>query len=527
MSNLAIAQINQTVGDVRGNLSRIIDAAKKAGAQGAELVIFPELTLTGYTPEDLVLNNDFIAKQHEALQELIAKSKDLPALVVGFIEPVEDRRFNALAFIDKGKLIHTHRKILLPNYSVFDERRIFAVGQAPVAFEWNGKRIGMLICEDVWQPHNARLLKAQDAELIIVANASPYEKGKHALRVKTLSDAARTNHVNIIYANLVGGQDDLVFDGASFAVDAKGNITTQLPMFEEHIGSVMPAKASMTREEELWHAMVLGTKDYVHKNGFKQAVLGLSGGVDSAAVAAILVDALGAENVLGVLLPSPFTSKESTMLALDVAKQLKIQTLEVPITSAFEGIGSLLIPTLKTAGYSKENWQADLAVGGNIQSRLRGVTLMAISNATNRLLMNTSNKSEIAVGYSTLYGDACGAFSPMRDLYKTDVFALARWHGLPKAIIDRVPTAELTPGQKDEDQLPPYATLDAILKLHIEGRMDAKTIETQGFAPETVKRVVDMVRISEYKRRQFPPGPKLSPMHFYKDWRMPLTNGFK
>lgn len=215
------------------------------------------------------------------------------------------------------------------------------------------------------------------------------------------------------------------------------------------------------------------------------------------------------------------------MLALDVAKQLKIQTLEVPITSAFEGIGSLLIPTLKTAGYSKENWQADLAVGGNIQSRLRGVTLMAISNATNRLLMNTSNKSEIAVGYSTLYGDACGAFSPMRDLYKTDVFALARWHGLPKAIIDRVPTAELTPGQKDEDQLPPYATLDAILKLHIEGRMDAKTIETQGFAPETVKRVVDMVRISEYKRRQFPPGPKLSPMHFYKDWRMPLTNGFK
>jgi NAD+ synthetase len=527
-TTIHIAQINTRVGDVSGNLERVIAAAQHAQQKGAEMVVFPELTLTGYPPEDLVLRHEFVAAQHSAFLQLVARSKTLPALVVGFIEPVEDRRFNALAFVDKGEVKHTHRKTLLPNYGVFDERRLFAVGQAPQAFTWNGKRIGMLLCEDAWQPHNARLLKAQGAELIIVANASPFEKGKHALRLQTISETARLNAVDVIYANLVGGQDDLVFDGHSFAVNAQGELVGELPAFEDAVSPLYPplTHAGAGDEREMWNAITLATRDYVHKSGFKQAVLGLSGGIDSALVAAILAESLGAENVLGVLLPSPFTSHESNHLAQQLAEDLRIQAVQIPIEPCFEAMEDNLIPTLGALGYAGKHWQADLMVGGNLQSRLRGVHLMAISNATGRLLMNTSNKSEIAVGYSTLYGDACGAFAPIRDLYKTEVFALSRWRGLPAAIIDRAPTAELAPNQKDEDQLPPYAMLDAILTRALEGRMSAKDIAQQGFDAAVVARVFDMIQKSEYKRRQFPPGPKLSSMHFYKDWRMPITNGF-
>ncbi len=526
--NVVIAQINLTVGDVRGNFLRIVDAARKAEAQGAELVVFPELTLTGYAPEDLVICPEFVAAQHRTMLELVNASKGLPAMIVGFIEPLEERRFNALALIDKGRIVHTHRKNLLPNYGVFDERRVFSSGHAPVAFSWKGRRLGLLLCEDAWQPHNVRLLTLQGADCIFVANASPYETGKHAQRSNVIAAAARAYGVDIVYVNLVGGQDDLVFDGASFAVNAQGVITTQLPAFQDTVAPLGTlATLPVCEEEMLWHGAVLATRDYVRKSGFSKVLLGLSGGIDSALVAALVVDALGAEHVLGVLLPSPFTSRESTQCAHALAQQHNIQTLEVPIHGVLDSIGSTLLPALNTLGYTQADWQADICVGGNVQSRLRGMHLMAISNATGRLLMNTSNKSEIAVGYSTLYGDACGAYAPIRDLYKTQVYALARWRGLPAQIIDRAPTAELAPGQKDEDQLPPYATLDAILKLHIEGRMDAETIVGQGFAREVVKSVVDMVRTSEYKRRQFPPGPKLSPMHFYKDWRMPLTNTFK
>lgn len=528
-SNIHIAQINTRVGDVRGNFERIVTAAQQAQAQGAEVVVFPELTLTGYTPEDLVLQPAFVAAQYQAFLELVAYSKTLPALVVGFIEPVEDRRFNALAFIDKGEVKHIHRKTILPNYSVFDERRIFAVGQAPKAFDWNGTRLGLLLCEDAWQPHNARLLKAQGAGLILIANASPFEQGKQDMRIRTMSAAARDNGVDVIYVNLVGGQDDLVFDGSSFAVDAKGELVGELPAFEE---IVSPPSLSFPRkgvggESELWSALTLATRDYVHKNGFTQAVLGLSGGIDSALVAAILAEALGPENVLAVLLPSPFTSDDSNRLALEWAASLHVKTVQTPIHPTFAALEETLIPTLVSLGYTGKDWQSDLLVGGNLQSRLRGLHLMAISNASGRLLMNTSNKSEIAVGYSTLYGDACGAFAPIRDLYKTKVVALSRWRKLPQSIVDRVPTAELAPNQKDEDQLPPYATLDAILFHAIEQRLPATDIVEKGFAAEVVSKVFDMVQKAEYKRRQFPPGPKLSSMHFYKDWRMPMTNGFQ
>jgi NAD+ synthase len=540
MTSLAIAQINPTVGDIAGNADKILAAWSKA--KKADLVIFPELALVGYPPEDLILSPAFRKVAMAELKSLAKKTAKGPALIVGTLWEEKGKVYNAALLLDKGKIARVQKKTKLPNYSVFDEKRIFSAGEGPKVFFWRGTRIGIFVCEDTWSPKMHKAMAKQKPKLLISINASPFEAGKLSARKKIAAAAAKTCKAPLVYVNLVGGQDDIVFDGGSFALDAKGKMTTQCAEFVEDIfvipanagissradnGSRSPRKAGMTLEEQLWHAMSLGLRDYVHKNGFTKIVLGLSGGIDSALTAALAADALGAENVKGVLLPSPYTSHDSTEDALTLAKNLGIETMTIPITPGMQTMEEVLKPIFQDSG-----WMENISVGGNLQARLRGITLMALSNKNGWLLLSTANKSEIAVGYSTLYGDACGAFNVVKDLYKTQIYALAKWRNeknvvIPKRSISKAPSAELAPGQKDQDQLPPYDVLDAILTLHIEGRRSAKEIIAKGYKKAMVEKVLTLVRVNEYKRRQSCPGVKLSPMQFGKDRRYPLTNGAK
>jgi len=535
--SIAIAQINPTVGDLGGNAAKILSYYQKAKAQGADLVICPELSLIGYPPEDLVLMPSFRKKTMRAVKTIAKKTAKGPALVVGSLWEENGKTYNTALLLDGGKILHAQHKIALPNYGIFDEKRIFSTGAESKVARWRGIKLGLLICEDVWNGELAKNLKKQGADLLIVINASPFETGKLAQRKKVSAQAVRQTGLPLVYVNTVGGQDDIVFDGGSFVLSSKGKITAQLPEFSEALTTFVisakagisgknkiPAFAGMTKEETLWRAMALGLSDYMRKNGFKGVMLGLSGGIDSALTAAVAVDALGADNVKGVLLPSPYTSKESVEDALASAKLLGIETMNVPITAGMEIFDEVLSPLFKDAA-----WMENLAIGGNVQARLRGMTLMAISNRFGWLLLSTANKSEISVGYSTLYGDSCGGYNVLKDLYKTQIYALAHWRNkrglvIPKRSITKAPSAELAPGQKDEDQLPPYSLLDKILALHIEGRMSAEEIIAVGYVKAVVEKVVKMVRLSEYKRRQSCPGVKLSPMLFGKDRRFPLTN---
>jgi NAD+ synthase len=549
MTNFAIAQLNPTVGDIAGNVEKIRAAYRKAAAQKADIVIFPELAITGYPPEDLIL---FPAFRKEAIRAAGALAKETakgPAMIVGGVWEEKGKTYNAALLLDGGKIARVQTKTMLPNYGVFDEKRVFLAGKGPKVFTWRGKKLGIFVCEDTWSSEMHKAMAKQKPQMIISINASPFEAGKAAGRRKIVVAVAKAAKAPVAYVNMVGGQDDIVFDGGSFVIDAKGKMIAELPEFEEAIsvipalrgdlkqhdkksidillGSRSPLKAGMTAEEQLWRAMQLGLRDYVHKNGFQKIVLGLSGGIDSALTAAVAVDALGAEHVKGVLLPSPYTSHESTEDALALAQNLGIETFTIPITEAMETFQERLNPVFHETG-----WMEDLAVGGNLQARLRGVLLMALSNKHGWLLLTTGNKSEIAVGYSTLYGDACGGYNVIKDLYKTQVYALAKWRNLSRRIIPsrsitKAPSAELKPGQKDQDQLPPYDVLDAILKLHIEQRKSAADIIAKGYKKAVVEKVVHMVRLSEYKRRQSAPGVKLSPMQFGKDRRYPLTNAYK
>lgn len=527
--SIALAQINVTVGDIGGNVEKIIAAYDAACAQGAELVVFPELCVIGYPPEDLVLAPAFRLRAMEALQQLAKHTAGKAAMLVGCVWDNElvtsgedDSIYNAAVLMDEGRILHVQPKTLLPNYGIFDEKRLFD-SEIPEVIDWRGRKIGVLICEDVWSEELAMEQKNQGAELLIVLNASPFEASKMEARFEVAQAAVKATQIPLYYVNLVGGQDDIVFDGGSFVMDAACTITSQFPFFAEHVA--ITAKAGMPNEpERLWAAMKLGLSDYVHKNGFKGVLLGLSGGIDSALTAALAVDALGKENVRGVLLPSPYTSADSTEDALESAKLLGIHTDTVAITPGMQIMEEVLNPVFHDAG-----WMEDIAVGGNLQARLRGLTLMALSNKTGFMLLSTGNKSEIAVGYSTLYGDSCGGYNVIKDLYKTQVYALAKWRNgqgrvIPERSITKAPTAELKPGQKDQDQLPPYDVLDAILELHIEGRMSAEEIVQEGFEANIVEKVLKLVRINEYKRRQSCPGVKLSPMLFGKDRRYPLTN---
>lgn len=546
---LALAQINPTVGDIAGNVEKILAFYKKAAELGADMVVTPELSLVGYPPEDLILTPSFVKEAMRAAKALAAKTKGGPALVIGcpWAEgkgktyhasrgawDEKQKIYNAALLCDGGKILHVVHKIMLPNYSIFDEKRIFTPGSGPKVIKWRGRKIGILVCEDVWSQRLPRELGKQGAKLLIVINASPFEAGKLKKRQHVAAQAAKAAKRPLVYVNCVGGQDDIVFDGGSFIMDAGGKVTAQMPEFSEELHTVIlsaaknPKIPGVTQDDNgrLWQAMKLGLADYARKNNFKSVVLGLSGGIDSALTAALAVDALGAKHVHGVLLPSPYSSKGSVEDAEETARLLGIEIKIVPIAASMEIFEEVLSPVFKSA-----DWMDDVAVGGNLQARLRGVTLMAFSNRFGHLLLSTGNKSEIAVGYTTLYGDSCGGYNVLKDLYKTQIYKLARWRNkqgrvIPERSITKPPSAELAPGQTDQDQLPPYDMLDKILELHIEKRLTGAQIAAKGFSKTTVEKIIKLVKNSEYKRRQSAPGVKLSSMLFGRDRRFPLTNKF-
>jgi NAD+ synthase len=460
--SIAVVQCNPVVGDVAGNASRMAACYAEASAAGAQLVVFPEMALVGYPPEDLILIPDFRHKAIATAKALAEKTADGPAMLFGCVWEDQGKIQNAALFCEAGKVRTVYAKAMLPNHGIFDEKRLFEAGSGAGLVEWNGIRLGLLICEDVWFAAMAESIKKNKAELTIVINASPFEAGKCDKRHNVVARAAKQSGSAMLYVNMVGGQDDIVFDGGSFAVSAQGDVDTQLTSFDAAVHMTQwkrtakgwQAEAAtdmpvMPLEETLWQAMQLGLRDYVRKNGFETVVLGLSGGIDSALTAALAVDALGPDYVKGILLPSPYTSHESVEDAESLARLLDIETFNVPITAEMEIFEQVLNPVFMDAG-----WMETPAIGGNLQARLRGVTLMAISNKFGWMLLSTGNKSEVAVGYSTLYGDSCGGYNVLKDLYKTQVYALAHWRNgrggqvIPLRSITKAPTAELAPGAK-------------------------------------------------------------------------------
>lgn len=547
--NIGIAQINTTVGDLEGNTTRILHAYRNLVQQGAEIVITPELSITGYPPQDLLLINGFVAKNREQVSRLQQEVGTVP-LLVGFVDEhpqaLGKRFFNAVAVLQKNHSCTIAHKRLLPTYDVFDEARYFEPGERSSLLEFQGKKIGITICEDLWTPdalpqawyHCDPLqeLVAAGAECIVNLSASPFQMGKPKQRENMLCAQAKRFHVPIVYCNAVGGNDQLIFDGGSMVVAAGGESVEhlascceemkvmQVPQSEKASHAKLEEEPPRTRElQQLYEALVLGTRDYLHKCGFKKALIGLSGGIDSALVAAIAVAALGAENVTGVLMPGPYSSQGSIDDAYDLAKNLKIVTLHLPITSSYKE----MMQTLEApfAGFS-----AGLAEE-NLQARLRGMTLMALSNKFGSMVLTTGNKSEMAVGYCTLYGDMCGGLAVIADLPKTVVYELAHWINqtreiIPTATLEKPPSAELRPNQKDQDSLPPYDILDAILQLLIEEQLSFTEIVERGFDENIVRWVLTQVNRSEYKRQQAPPVLKITGRAFGKGRRFPIAQQY-
>jgi NAD+ synthetase len=526
MKSIAIAQLNPTVGDLAGNAEKILAAYEEGTSKGANLTVCPELCLIGYPPEDLVLMPAF-RKEAMAQAKRIAAATKEAGLIFGTLWEENGAVYNAAIFAAEGRIQLVQHKTMLPNYGVFDERRIFTSGSGAKTFHWQGKNYALLICEDVWHTAMVGAYAKEPLDGIIVINASPYERGKLSQRKQIVGLFAQNAKTPVMYVNLVGAQDDIIFDGASFVMGAAGYVTEEYPSFQEgvFVEAVGAPHSAITTEENMWWAMKLGLANYVRKNNFQGVLLGISGGIDSAVSTACAVDALGKENVRGVLLPSPYTSEESNVDALALAKNLGIQTETIYITPMMQTYEQVLSDTLGTG------WMEEPLIGGNLQARIRGQVLMALSNKTGLMLLTTGNKSELAVGYSTLYGDSCGGYNVIKDVYKTEVYNLAKWRNslspvIPENSITRAPSAELKPNQKDEDQLPPYSVLDAILMLHIEERKSHAEIVAQGFDEAVVAKVLALVRTSEYKRRQSAPGVKLSPMMFSRDRRYPMTNKF-
>lgn len=550
--SLALAQMNPTVGDLAGNASRMLKMATDAANQGADLVLFPEMCLTGYPPEDLVLISGFCAATMEAAAKFATDSQHLSCdIMFGSLWQQHGRTYNASLLASKGSLSLVRTKHDLPNYGVFDEKRVFAEGESPATFVWRGIRLGVLICEEVWDVQLAKNLAAQGAELLLVQNASPYHLGKASQRAAVVSAAVKETGLPLVYLNLVGGQDELVFDGRSYAVGANGRDVARLAGFTEAMGllawerkedgwhcSSGPMADIKSDEETVYHALVLALRDYVTKNKFPGVVLGLSGGIDSGITAAIAVDALGADKVHAIRLPSPFTSDDSWEDAEQLATALGIRMDTVPITPLIDTARQTLAPLF-------EGRHVD-TTEENIQARLRGLLLMAVSNKFGAMVVTTGNKSEMSVGYATLYGDMCGGFSVLKDVYKTTVFKLSHWRTtlqvqalqelgfkgaagevIPLRMITKPPTAELRPNQRDEDSLPPYETLDAILRGLIERQLSIAELVGEGMDQPTVERVARMVAAAEYKRRQSAPGVKITPMAFGRDRRWPITNTWK
>lgn len=536
---VAIAQINCTVGDVAGNAQRILAAAQSAHEQGADLLLTPELALCGYPPEDLLLRPDFYRACASELTALATAANLLApglALLVGHPEAHDKARYNAASLLRGGRIETTYRKRRLPTYEVFDEARYFKAGTAPGVFELKGVRCGVNICADVWEDEPAQLARAAGAAILLVLNASPYHMNKLATRHATLKKRVQETGVAAIYANMVGGQDELVFDGASFVLDAAGRLTHQLPAFTEKLaiveiqdGHVLPGERvpAQSIEATVYEALVLGVRDYLGKNGFPGALIGLSGGIDSALTLAIAVDALGADKVRAVMMPSPWTAQMSLDDSREMVRRLGVQYDEIPIAAAMEQFAVLLAPTFAPLG-EKPAWDT---TDENLQARIRGMLLMAISNRTGRLVLTTGNKSEMAVGYATLYGDMAGGFAVIKDVFKTFVYRLAEYRNtladvIPRNIITRPPSAELKPGQTDQDSLPPYAVLDAIIEAYMERDQSPREIIAGGMPEADVRRVVTLLKRNEYKRRQAPPGIRVSRRAFGKDWRYPITSRY-
>ena len=538
---IALLQINPTVGDLRGNSALIARGARCAQTQGADLAITSELALMGYLPRDLLMNRGFVRRAGRALEALAVELKDGPPVLVGLAtpNPASGRPlFNSAALLKDGAAGPLFHKTLLPTYDVFDEDRYFEPAAGPQILELNGWRLGISICEDVWNDRDfwQRRRYHQDpvedlaqagAQAILNLSASPFTAGKQALREDMLGHMARKYGLPLVYVNQVGGNDDLIFDGRSAAFEAQGRMFARAKGFEEDTLTVDLAAAAgsiaaddFEPESEIWHALVLGVRDYARKTGFRKALLGLSGGIDSALTAALAADALGRENVLGVLMPSPYSSAGSVDDSLTLARNLGIETLTLPIAPMMHAFEEALAPAFRNLppGVTEEN----------IQSRIRGNLLMALSNKYGSLLLTTGNKSEMSVGYCTLYGDMNGGLAVIADLPKMMVYRVARWRNLrradiPEAILTKAPSAELRPNQIDQDSLPPYELLDPILELHIEQCQSAEEIVAQGFDEADVRRVLKLVRAAEFKRKQAAPALKVTSRAFGTGWRMPIA----
>jgi len=531
---VVLAQINTTVGDIDGNVAKILDAIGRARELGAGYTLFPELAITGYPPEDLLHRAHFVEANLDAL-ERVASACGTPVLV-GYVDRVGDALYNALALCGNGTVLQRYHKRRLPNYGVFDEERYFVPGEGPGLTELGGYLMANTICEDIWVPELAAEAAEMGAQVIFNISASPFHAGKAAEREQMLSERARSNGVWLAYCNLVGGQDELVFDGRSVVISPEGDVIARGRAFEEDLvvadftpGARLGASADLAPDlvgdGEVYSAIVLGLRDYAHKNGFEDVVLGLSGGIDSALTAAIAADALGAEHVHGVMMPGEYSSGGSITDSVALASALGIETMELPIGPANRALLDTLDPAF--AGRAPD------VAEENLQARVRGTLLMALSNKFGWLTLATGNKSELSVGYSTLYGDMVGGFAPLKDVFKTRVYDLARWrnaHGgpavIPQATLDKPPSAELRPGQVDQDSLPPYSVLDAILTAYVERDESRDEIVSAGFDAEVVDKVVRLTDRAEYKRRQGPLGVKITPKAFGRDRRMPVTNRF-
>ena len=557
---VALAQVNATVGDLPGNARLVAQAARQAHAQGACVVVAPELALTGYPPEDLLLRPAFMGACAQALCALALELADCEGLhlVVGHPHQGDARtdvrskslavhkRFNAASVLAGGRVLGSYFKRELPNYQVFDERRYFVSGRdagfAPLVFEAGGHRIGLLICEDAWFDEPARAACDAGADVLCVLNASPFHLDKAGEREARMAERARAVGRPLLYSHLVGGQDEVVFDGASFAVDAQGEVRARAPAFEPALlmvdiaadgtpGGVLAPVPSL--EAQAWAALVIGVRDYLGKNGFPGAIIGLSGGIDSALVLALAVDALGADKVRAVMMPSPYTADISWLDARDMAQRLGVRYDEIAIAPMFDAFRASLAPQF--AGLAEDTTEE------NLQARIRGTLLMALSNKTGAIVLTTGNKSEMATGYCTLYGDMAGGFAVIKDVAKTLVYRLAAWKNqqptrradgstgpmIPERIITRPPSAELRPDQTDQDSLPPYEVLDAILARYMEEDQGIEDIIAAGFSRADVERVTRLIKLNEYKRRQSPVGIRITHRAFGRDWRYPITSKFR
>lgn len=532
---VAIAQMNSTVGDLAGNRAKIFDLSRRAFEAGADIVLTPELSLVGYPPEDLLLRNAFYAKTQQAFAELardLAQFKDMHVVVGVPLQDEKGVRHNAASVLLNGEVLGTYRKHDLPNTTVFDEKRYFTSSDQAFVFGVKGVRFGINICEDTWFEHAPMRARAAGAQVLLVPNGSPYHMNKQHLRYETMRKNVSAQGMALVYANLVGGQDELIFDGDSFVMDAAGTICAQLRHFEEDLQLVefdgatpvpQPLATPLTTEAQVYQALVLGVRDYIVKNGFPGVLIGMSGGVDSALTLAIAVDALGADKVRAVMMPSQFTADISWIDSRDMVKRLNVRYDEIPIKQTFDAFRTTLADEF--AGLAED------ATEENIQARIRGTLLMALSNKHGSIVLTTGNKSEMAVGYCTLYGDMAGGFAVIKDIAKTLVYRLCAYRNsvsdvIPERILTRGPSAELRADQLDQDSLPPYDVLDGIMQLYMEENRPIAEIIEAGYPPADVARVTRLIKINEYKRRQSPVGIRVTHRGFGRDWRYPITSKF-